>query len=371
MAWYLVAGYLGASWAVALGVLLLRWGRGRASWELQGVGVLLLLASGIGFFASVPEIWTPGPAGTELAAMSGLAMLGAWGVLRALQALTGSRPASGVAISDPHPSRGEGPEPGAEGVRNAGLRPLLWGGLLALLLILWRWDVPLFFALNAYAGRVPWLDGLARLLINDYAVPTALAMLAWWMWWSGDPVQQAAVLRAVLAVPLSGALLEAMNAVYFRPRPFTDHEVHLLFYHPSDSSFPSNAATVAWAIAVSLKTGNRRVGWVAMGLAAGISLARVYGGVHYPLGCGRGGAAGGRAQRSPLPLPDVPRRKPPARPPDRRALSPVAPRASLRPLRRLKSASPGAARWASAFADAKSVFPVGAGRPPAGGFHAD
>jgi undecaprenyl-diphosphatase len=108
-------------------------------------------------------------------------------------------------------------------------------------------------------------------------------MLAWWMWWSGDPVQQAAVLRAVLAVPLSGALLEAMNAVYFRPRPFTDHEVHLLFYHPSDSSFPSNAATVAWAIAVSLKTGNRRVGWVAMGLAAGISLARVYGGVHYPL----------------------------------------------------------------------------------------
>ncbi|MDT7885019.1 MAG: phosphatase PAP2 family protein [Thermoflexus sp.] len=283
MAWYLVAGYLGASWVAALGVLLLRWGRGRASWELQGVGVLLLLASGIGFFAGVPEIWTPGPAGTELAAMSGLAMLGAWGVLRALQALTGSRPASGVAISDPHPSRGEGPEPGAEGMRNAGLRPLLWGGLLALLLILWRWDVPLFFALNAYAGRVPWLDGLARLLINDYAVPTALAMLAWWMWWSGDPVQQAAVLRAVLAVPLSGALLEAMNAVYFRPRPFTDHEVHLLFYHPSDSSFPSNAATVAWAIAVSLKTGNRRVGWVAMGLAAGISLARVYGGVHYPL----------------------------------------------------------------------------------------
>jgi len=39
--------------------------------------------------------------------------------------------------------------------------------------------------------------------------------------------------------------------------------------------------------------------------------------------------------------------------------------------RRLKSASPGAARWASAFADAKDAFSVGAGRPLAEGFHAD
>jgi hypothetical protein len=39
--------------------------------------------------------------------------------------------------------------------------------------------------------------------------------------------------------------------------------------------------------------------------------------------------------------------------------------------RRLKSASPGAARRASAFADAKDAFSVGAGRPLAEGFHAD
>jgi undecaprenyl-diphosphatase len=280
--WYLVVGYLGAVWAAALGVLLVRWGRCRASWRLCSAGIMLLLASGIGFFAGVPEIWTPGLAGAELVAISGLAMLGAWGTFRALRVLSGSRGASGLAVSDPHPSGVEVPEPGAER-RSSGLWRLRWGGLIALLIILWRWDVPLFFALNAYAGRVPWLDGLARLLINDYLVPTALALLAWWMWWSGDPVQQAAVLRAALAVPLSGALLEAMSVVYFRPRPFTDYDVHLLFYHPADSSFPSNAATVAWVIAVSLGMANRRIGWVAMGLAAGISLARVYGGVHYPL----------------------------------------------------------------------------------------
>jgi len=43
------------------------------------------------------------------------------------------------------------------------------------------------------------------------------------------------------------------------------------------------------------------------------------------------------------------------------------PAAGRRLSRRLKSASPGAARRASAFADAEDTFPVGAGRPLAEG----
>ncbi len=295
--WYLVISYTGAAWAAALGVILIRWGHVSASRPLRIGGLLLLLGSGIGFFTGVPEIWTPGPAGTELSAMTGLAILGAWAVFRAWLRLAPSlpeeqrtrlqrppllSPSSGETEQDgicaiPFPSRAR--DPG----RRAGARWIRWGIGIAAILAVWRWDVPLFFAMNQYAGRTPGIDVLARLLINDYAVPTALAMLAWAMWLTGDPARQAAVLRAILAVPLSGLILEAMNALYFRPRPFTDYEVNLLFYHPSDSSFPSNAATVAWAIAVSLWTGNPNVGRVGMLLAAGISWARVYGGVHYPL----------------------------------------------------------------------------------------
>ncbi|WP_322800205.1 phosphatase PAP2 family protein [Thermoflexus sp.] len=294
---YLVIGYTGAAWAAALGVILLRWGQVSTSRPFRIAGVLLLLGSGIGFFAGVPEIWTPGPAGTELSAMAGLAILGAWAVFRAWQMLapflpggkrtrwTGAPPlfpssreidSSGAGVILPPPKTRD---PG----RQAGARWIQWGMGIAAILAIWRWDVPLFFAMNRYAGRTPGIDLLARLLINDYAVPTALAMLAWAMWLTGDPKRQAAVLRAILTVPLSGLIMEAMNALYFRPRPFTDHEVNLLFYHPSDSSFPSNAATVAWAIAVSLGTGDPKVGRVGMLLAAGISWARVYGGVHYPL----------------------------------------------------------------------------------------
>lgn len=295
--WYLVVGYLGAVWAAALGVLLLRWGGLRRSRGLQGVGALLLLGSGVGFLAGVPEIWTPGLAGTELAAISGLALLGAWGAFRGLAHLL-LRSRKRTAGEPPRPTvLPDGADPNSAGQPRrrespGWIRWVRWGFMAAAILALWRWDIPLFFAINRYAGRTPALDGLARLLINDYAVPTALALLAWSMWLSGDPKRQAAVLRAVVAVFLSGMILEISNALYVRPRPFTDYEVNLLFYHPSDSSFPSNAATITWAIAASLWTGDPRMGAIGIGLAAGISLARVYGGVHYPLDVAAGALLG-------------------------------------------------------------------------------
>ncbi len=293
--WYLIAGYLGTAWAAALGVILLHEGQRCASRLLRLGGALLVFGSGVGFFVGVPEIWTPGPAGTELSAMSGLAILGAWAVFRACHAFAPSRrreTRSGPSMaSRSSPSLEERSPDDLRATRvemrdtdkRRNLRRIGWGIAIAAILAIWHWDIPLFFAMNRYAGRTPVVDGLARLLINDYAVPTALAMLAWSMWLTGDLKRQAAVLRAILAVLLNGLIIEAMNALYFRPRPFTDHEVNLLFYHPSDSSFPSNAAAVAWAIAIALWTGDRWIGRAGMLLAAGISWARVYGGVHYPL----------------------------------------------------------------------------------------
>lgn len=282
---YLVVGYLGAAWAAAVGVLFLRAGQAGRSRRLQALGALLILASVIGFFGGVPEIWTPGPAGTELAALCGLALGGAAGVGRLL-GLRFPPPNGGTAAR--HSCAAGTEAPTRSGIARWGLRI----GLALALLALARWDLPVFFALNRLAGRTPALDAVARLLINDYAVPTALAMLAWAMWLGGDLRRRTAVLRAALAALLSGPMVELMNAFYFRPRPFADHEVHLLFYHPSDSSFPSNAAVVTWAIAGALAEGDRRVGRMAMALAAGIGLARVYGGVHYPLDVAAGALLG-------------------------------------------------------------------------------
>jgi undecaprenyl-diphosphatase len=58
--------------------------------------------------------------------------------------------------------------------------------------------------------------------------------------------------------------------------------VRLLFYHPSDSSMPSNAATVCFALSLAVGLRQRRWGAVMLVWSIGMTLARVVGGVHYP-----------------------------------------------------------------------------------------
>jgi undecaprenyl-diphosphatase len=169
-------------------------------------------------------------------------------------------------------------------------------------------DYWLFALVNGLAGRWPWLDALARLLLNDYFVPAvlALALLALWFERDKDPIRlenpsglslgytsnQRAVLVATLSAALANILLKGMNLLYFRPRPFTGHPVNLLFYQPTDSSFPSNAAALGFAIAAGVWFHHRAWGWNLLALAALFGLSRIFGGVHYPSDVIAGAALG-------------------------------------------------------------------------------
>jgi undecaprenyl-diphosphatase len=82
---------------------------------------------------------------------------------------------------------------------------------------------------------------------------------------------------------LASITLKLVNEIYFRPRPFAfDDGVRLLFYHPSDSSLPSNAATVCFSLAFAVWLRQRQPGGIMLALATGLIVARVIGGVHYP-----------------------------------------------------------------------------------------
>lgn len=162
-------------------------------------------------------------------------------------------------------------------------------------------DKALFQALNGLAGRWPLLDGLARLVVNDYLAPSALAMLLVWMWVRGETPRRrhadtAAVLNAVVAQFVANVTLKVVNLAYFRPRPFdADPSVNLLFYRPWDSSFPSNPATFAFAVATAIYLGDRRLGRWALAITALWTLARVFCGVHYPSDILAGAALGSLA----------------------------------------------------------------------------
>jgi undecaprenyl-diphosphatase len=68
--------------------------------------------------------------------------------------------------------------------------------------------------------------------------------------------------------------------------------VNLLFYRPTDSSFPSNLAAVLFAIAVPIIIKIRSYGLILLAIAVFSSFGRIYIGIHYPLDVLGGAAIG-------------------------------------------------------------------------------
>ncbi len=148
-------------------------------------------------------------------------------------------------------------------------------------------DLELFRLINGVAGRFPLLDGVMRLLVNEYFVLTTMALILFALWFEGAMPQererhQRAAIYAVVTLLFANALVKLCNLFFFRPRPFASHAVNLLFYQPTDSSFPSNPAVVGFSLATAIWLSNRRLGTLFYILAALFAIARVYCGVHYP-----------------------------------------------------------------------------------------
>jgi len=148
-------------------------------------------------------------------------------------------------------------------------------------------DERLFTWINGFIGESAVYDAAVRLLVNEYIVPVTLSLAVLYLWFGAkDEVQrdkwQSAVLVAALAVGIANAVVKLNNLLYFRERPFAGVIIDQLFYKPIDSSFPSNAAALAFALSAGVWMRDRRVGTLLLPFAALFPLARVAAGVHYP-----------------------------------------------------------------------------------------
>ena len=157
-------------------------------------------------------------------------------------------------------------------------------------------DENVFLWLNGYVGKAPAFDAVIELVVSDYLVPVALALTLLGLWFAGDTTSrsryQYGIIAAVFAVALSNGSIEILNNFVFRDRPFVDHEVSLLFYEPTDSSFPANAAALAFGVSAAVWSFNRRVGYALLAVSTLYAFSRVYAGVHYPLDVITGGLIG-------------------------------------------------------------------------------
>lgn len=94
------------------------------------------------------------------------------------------------------------------------------------------------------------------------------------------PGALADALTAVAAAVCGRLLNEPVTRWARRPRPFEQLGLRPLLGHPAGDSFPSNHATGAFALAVSLWP-VPGYGWVALGLAILLCVSRVYTGLHH------------------------------------------------------------------------------------------
>jgi len=298
----LVRNYLVFALIACLGALQFAQARRHATpgWRVRAtVALAIVVIAFFLFYTLAPELLTPGPAGGEMVFLFGGAALLAVGVTRGI----------GYWILDIRDWRLSKTEVGSRkseiGNQNteagsAALKFEIWYLMFVIAsVVVFLFDVPLFHILNGWALRTPWIDVTAQFLMNDYIVPTALVLALLALWFAGQGADEQAsfqqtVLRALLALALAGLTLKLINQVYFRPRPFTfDGSVRLLFYHPSDSSMPSNAAVVCFALSMAVWLSQRRWGAVMLALAVGMLLARIVGGVHYPADVVAGAWLGG------------------------------------------------------------------------------
>ncbi len=152
-------------------------------------------------------------------------------------------------------------------------------------------DTAVFLFINGLAGNVSVIDGLFKGISNDYFAVIVSCLILIWLWFgtrnaAQRQINQKVVITAAASIGLTNALVAICNAFYFRIRPFNElsaDTVNLLFYRPTDSSFPSNLAAVLFAIAVPVFVKNKLYGSILMVIALLSSFGRVYLGIHYPL----------------------------------------------------------------------------------------
>jgi undecaprenyl-diphosphatase len=152
-------------------------------------------------------------------------------------------------------------------------------------------DTSVYLFINGWAGKIPFFDEMFKGISNDYFAFVIGGLILVWLWYAAaDPAQrqlrQKAVLTSLIAVGMVSIMVAVINQHYFRARPFNvlpADSIHLLFYRPHDSSFPSNFASVVFAMAIPIFLKNKTWGSFLLGLAIVSAFGRIYIGVHYPL----------------------------------------------------------------------------------------
>ncbi|HEX6762934.1 MAG TPA: phosphatase PAP2 family protein [Gaiellaceae bacterium] len=148
-------------------------------------------------------------------------------------------------------------------------------------------DWSIFHALN---GPLRGHDGAqdAAEIYNAWAI-FVLVAIAGGIWFvarpGGSSRSKLAAVSAALAACVGLVANFVLAKIWYHDRPFVGHPhaTVLLVHHAPDNSFPSDHATVAFAVAFAVLAFHRKLGLLLVVAAAAIAIDRILVGVHYPV----------------------------------------------------------------------------------------
>ena len=158
-------------------------------------------------------------------------------------------------------------------------------------------DLNLYHALNDFAYHHHWIGDIAKFFATDALFVVIALLVAGWLAPTrivSEPLRRG-IAAAGFSALLALGLVQVINHVYDRARPFVHHAHHLLISHGADASFPSDHASALFAVSFALLVRRRSTGWIALLIALVVSVARVMVGVHYPSDVAAGVLIGGAA----------------------------------------------------------------------------
>lgn len=142
-------------------------------------------------------------------------------------------------------------------------------------------DVYLTRGLNSLAGHWVLLDGAMPVFSKPFIFILVLTIAARWFVRTNRDVQRHIAASCGLAVIAGLALNQFILLFFDRVRPYDLGITHLIVEKSGDPSFPSDHATLAFAIAFLLVLKRDRLTWIYLLFAGLVGFARVYTGIHF------------------------------------------------------------------------------------------
>tara|TARA_Y100001936_G_scaffold243132_1_gene281513 strand:- start:10889 stop:11479 length:591 start_codon:yes stop_codon:yes gene_type:complete len=149
-------------------------------------------------------------------------------------------------------------------------------------------DEKITIFINNLNGKNLFWDSFFQIFASDYLIPVICALSIFSLWFLALDskrllLNQKTVFYSISAIMLTNFFVWIVNNLVSRTRPFIGNsdEIQLIFYAPTDPSFPANPVAIGFTVTASIFPSNKYLGYILLVISIIFSFSRIYVGVFY------------------------------------------------------------------------------------------